>query len=180
MSKIGELSIKIPDNVEIQANDNEVIVKGPKGILSVEKGSEVKVIQSSDLLDVHVPESDNSSVTSGLIRSNLNNAIIGVSKGYVKELEIVGVGYRVEKIGNDLKFAIGYSHPVEIKAPDGITFELNSNTSIKVVGINKQVVGQISALIRDIRRPEPYKGKGIKYVNEVIKRKQGKAAKGAA
>ncbi len=180
MSKLGGLAIKIPLDVELDVGDKSVVVRGPKGVLTVNKDKKVKVNLNNGFIEVRVPEDKAYSVLCGLTRAQVNNAVIGVSEGYTINLEIVGVGYRVEKIGQDLKFSVGYSHPVLIKAPEGILFDLEGNTNIKVTGIDKQVVGQVSAHIRDIRRPEPYKGKGIKYKDEIIRRKQGKAAKGAS
>lgn len=180
MSKIGKLPIELPSGVTITQEKSYLEVKGPKGTLKIDKISGIDV----DVKDNVVTLSHNSIEPSmnaywGLMRALINNAVVGVTEGFTKELELIGVGYRVEKNGQDLKFAIGYSHPVIVKAPEGITFEVEGNTQIKVLGYDKQKVGQIAAEIRAIRKPEPYKGKGIRYKDEVVKRKQGKAAKSA-
>lgn len=178
MSKLGKMPIE-KNKAEISVQDKIVTVKGSKGVMSVtiQEGVNVKVDENQVFVTVIDEESINARAFWGLARSLINNAVIGVTNGFIKELEMVGVGYRVEKVGNDLKMQIGYSHPVEIKAPQGITFELDGNTFIKIMGIDKQLVGQVAANIRAIRPPEPYKGKGIKYKDEIIKRKQGKTAK---
>lgn len=181
MSKIGKVPIHIPDGITVERNDPKIVVKGQKGQLSVNIPKGVKVEIAEGEVNVTILENlENGKAYWGLIRSLINNAIDGLTGGYTKELELVGVGYRVEKVGNKLKFAIGYSHPVDFEAPEGITFNVPSNTEIKVEGIDKQLVGQVAANIRDIRRPEPYKGKGIRYKGEQVKRKQGKTAKAAA
>ncbi len=179
MSKIGKAPITIPQGVEININDKRVGVKGPKGNLNIEvhKVVDAKVEDGKLLLTLKDELFENGRAYWGLARAMINNAVNGVNQGFTKELELIGVGYRVEKQGNDLKIAIGYSHPVIVKAPEGITFEVPTNTEIKVTGVDRQLVGQVASNIRDIRRPEPYKGKGIRYKGEIVRRKQGKAAK---
>ena len=182
MSKLGRIPIKVPAGTKVEVEGNFLKVTGPKGELKVliEKNMDIQIADEEVKIRPTDTKIEYISVTWGLQRALLNNAVIGVSEGYVKELEMVGVGYRAQKEGNNLKLAIGYSHPVIVKAPENIVFEVEENTKIKVIGVDKQAVGQIAAEIREIRKPEPYKGKGIKYKNEVIKRKQGKAAKSAA
>jgi len=180
MSKIGKMPIKIPEDVEVNLNGEvEIVVKGPKGTVSVSKIDGINVMNGDSELNVLLEsvESPNGKAYWGLIRSLLNNAVIGVSQGFVRELEIVGVGYRVEKVGNNLRFHVGYSHAVEFKAPEGVLLEVEGTTAVKITGSDKCVVGQAAANIRKIRQPEPNKGKGIKYKGEIIKRKQGKTAK---
>ncbi len=179
MSKIGKRSIKIKDNISLEEKEKSWIVTGPNGSLEVDKVPGVSIVVVDGEIKVSLADvsAQNGKAYWGLIRSLINNAVIGVSDGFTKELELVGVGYRAEKIGNDIKLAIGYSHPVIVKAPEGISLELEGNTVIRVKGMNKQIVGQTAANIRAIRKPEPYKGKGIKYKDEIVRRKQGKAAK---
>lgn len=179
MSKIGKAPITIPQGVELTISGRNVEVKGPKGTLNIQfhKVIEAKVEEGKLFLTLKDELYENGRAYWGLARALINNAVKGVSEGFMKELEMIGVGYRAEKAGNDIRMAIGYSHPVIIKAPEGISFELPTNTEIKIIGIDRQLVGQIASNIRDIRRPEPYKGKGIRYKGEIVKRKQGKAAK---
>lgn len=179
MSKIGKAPITIPQGVELNIDKKNVEVKGPKGVLNIEinKVVDAKVEENKLLLTLKDENSENGRAYWGLARALVNNAVVGVKDGFTKELELVGVGYRAEMAGKDIKIAIGYSHPVIVNAPEGITFELPTNTEIKVSGIDRQLVGQIASNIRDIRRPEPYKGKGIRYKGELVRRKQGKAAK---
>lgn len=179
MSKIGKAPIIIPAGVELNISKNNVEVKGPKGSLNIEinKVIDAKLDDGKLFLTLKDQEAENGRAYWGLARALINNAVIGVKEGFMKELELVGVGYRAEMQGKDIKIAIGYSHPVIVNAPEGITLELPSNTEIKVTGIDRQVVGQVASDIRDIRRPEPYKGKGIRYKGELVRRKQGKAAK---
>ena len=178
MSKIGKMPIKI-NTAKLEVSGNIAKITGPKGSLQINIPATISVETQEN--EIFVKSNNISQAESrmfwGLTRSLINNAVIGVEEGFKKELELVGVGYRVEKTGNDLKILIGYSHPVIVKAPEGITFEVEGNTIIRVLGYDKQVVGQISAEIREIRKPEPYKGKGIKYKDEIVKRKQGKKTK---
>ena len=179
MSRIGRMPIAIPAGVTVEiAENNKVTVKGPKGtlerVLPVEmqikkEGEEVIVARPNDL--------ERMKSLHGLTRTLINNMVIGVTQGYQKVLEINGVGYRVQKQGNKLVFALGYSHPVEVEDPAGITTEVEGQNKITIKGIDKEKVGQFAAEIRELRRPEPYKGKGIKYADEVIRRKVGKTGK---
>jgi len=179
MSKIGKVPVKIPEGVDVQISEEMINVTGAKGSVQVTQIPGIIVSNKDSNIVVELSSEDlvNGSAYWGLVRSLLNNAVIGVSEGFIKMLDLVGVGYRVEKIGNNLKFFVGYSHSVEFNAPEGILLEVEGNTVVKVSGASKHMVGQAAANIRAIRKPEPYKGKGIKYRDEIIKRKQGKAAK---
>ena len=178
MSRVGNNPIQIPEGVEVRVEGAKVNVKGPKGELTREFDSRMKIEQADNVVKVVRPNDEREVVAlHGLTRSLLNNMVEGVSKGYEKKLELTGVGYRAMLKGRDLELQLGYSHPVVIKAPEGITFEAPSQEEIFVKGIDKQLVGEIAANIRKQRPPEPYKGKGIKYEGEHIRRKLGKAAK---
>jgi large subunit ribosomal protein L6 len=176
VSRIGKKPITLPKGVEITVNDNMVTVKGPKGTLSQAIPQGITVARQDDQIVVERPN-DNKQNRSyhGLTRALLANMVQGVSEGFERKLELVGVGYRAQLQGKKLVINIGFSHPVEVEPPEGIEFEVPAVTKITVKGIDKQLVGNTAAVIRDIRRPEPYKGKGIKYENEVIRRKAGKA-----
>ena len=175
MSRIGRKPITIPAGVEIKQNGNKYTVKGPKGQLERELSSEIKVnIKDGEITFERPNDLPHIRALHGTTRANLNNMITGVSDGFAIKLELVGVGYRVQANGKGLTLALGYSHPVEIEAVDGITFKVEGNTKISIEGIDKQLVGQIAANIRAKRPPEPYKGKGVKYADEVIRRKEGK------
>ena len=175
MSRIGRKPITIPAGVEIKKNGNKYTVKGPKGQLERELSSEIKVnIKDGEITFERPNDLPHIRALHGTTRANLNNMVTGVSEGFAIRLELVGVGYRVQANGKGLTLALGYSHPVEIEAVDGITFKVEGNTKITVEGIDKQLVGQIAANIRAKRPPEPYKGKGVKYADEVIRRKEGK------
>ena len=175
MSRIGKKPITIPAGVEIKQDGNKFTVKGPKGQLERELNSEIKVnIDGSEITFERPNDLPSIRALHGTTRANVNNLIIGVSQGFEKKLELVGVGYRVQANGKGLTLALGYSHPVEIEAVEGITFKVEGNTKISIEGIDKQLVGQIAANIRAKRPPEPYKGKGVKYADEVIRRKEGK------
>ena len=179
MSRIGKLPITIPAGVTITvADDNTVTVKGPKGQLCEKLAPSMEVLVDAGVLTVKRPNDlkDNRSLH-GLSRSLINNMVIGVTNGFQKNLEINGAGYRAQKQGNKLVLNMGYSHPVEFTEPEGIEFEVPAPNRISVKGISKQRVGQIAADIRAVREPEPYKGKGIKYDYEVIRRKEGKTGK---
>jgi large subunit ribosomal protein L6 len=172
------MPINIPSGVEVTIQPAEVIVKGPKGQLSEMIPQGIKVVKEDNQLSVQrLSESKLHRSLHGLIRTLVSNMVVGVSDGFTKTLDIVGVGYRAAKKGNDLELAMGYSHPVQIKQVPGIEFEVPVPTKIIVKGADKQMVGQIASNIRDVRRPEPYKGKGIKYEGEYIRRKVGKTAK---
>ena len=179
MSRIGKEPISVPNDVQVSIEGRNVGVSGPKGSLDLDVPGEIEVRQEDDMILVERPNDDRKNkALHGLTRSLVNNMVIGVSEGFKKELEIVGVGYRAaEKGSNGLDLQLGFSHPVEVKAPEGITFEVPEPTRIIVSGINKEVVGQVAADIRSYRKPEPYKGKGIRYVGEYVARKAGKAAK---
>ena len=178
MSRIGRLPIDIPAGVTVTISGQNVAVKGPKGELAlvVAKPIEAKVEENQVL--VTRPDDERASRSlHGLTRTLIANQIIGVTEGYSKGLEIVGTGYRVAQKGNSLEFALGFSHPVTVDAPEGITFTVEGNTKLTVAGIDKQAVGEVAANIRKIKKPEPYKGKGIRYAGEVVRRKAGKAGK---
>jgi large subunit ribosomal protein L6 len=178
MSRIGRKAIPIPSGVEVDVDGTTVRVKGPKGSLSLSAHPEMTVRVDGSEVTVERP-TDHRFHRSlhGLTRSLIANMVEGVTNGYRKELEIVGVGYRAALKGADLEIAIGFSHPVAVKAPDGITFEVPQPTRIVVSGTDKQAVGQVAADIRALRSPDPYKGKGIRYSGEYVRRKAGKAAK---
>ena len=179
MSRIGKEPISVPSDVQVSIEGRNVGVSGPKGSLDLDVPGEIEVRQEDDMILVERPNDDRKNkALHGLTRSLVNNMVIGVSEGFKKELEIVGVGYRAaEKGSNGLELQLGFSHPVEVKAPEGITFEVPEPTRIIVSGMNKEVVGQVAADIRSYRKPEPYKGKGIRYAGEHVARKAGKAAK---
>ena len=179
MSRVGKAPIAVPNGVEITINGRTVAVKGPKGALSREIPGEITVRQDGGTLLVERPDDERQNrAFHGLARALVNNMVVGVTEGYRKQLDIIGVGYRAAaKNPTTLELALGFSHPVVVNAPEGITFEVPSPTRIEVVGIDKQVVGQVAANIRSIRKPEPYKGKGVRYAGEHVARKAGKAAK---
>ncbi|PLX31277.1 MAG: 50S ribosomal protein L6 [Clostridiales bacterium] len=179
MSRIGKMPIELPDGVEIKvAKNNLVTVKGPMGELSEKISEKMKIAIEGNVLTVDRPNDTkiNRSLH-GLSRTLINNMVVGVTKGYEKKLKIIGVGYRVAKKGNALDFNLGFSHPLEMPDPEGITTEVPNQTEIVVKGISKQLVGNYAAIIRGLRPPEPYKGKGIRYENEQVRRKEGKAGK---
>jgi large subunit ribosomal protein L6 len=178
MSRIGRLPVPIPAGVEITLDGQHVTVKGPKGTLSHTIIEPITVVQEDATLLVKRPDDERESRSRhGLTRSLLANMVTGVTDGYSKTLEIVGVGYRVQARGSDLEFALGFSHPVPVKAPAGVSFQVQSPTRFVVSGIDKQQVGEVAATIRKLRKPDPYKGKGVRYQGEVIRRKVGKAGK---
>lgn len=179
MSRIGRLPIPVPAGVDVTISGALVTVKGPKGTLEHVIAAPITVAREEDgTLVVSRPNEERESrALHGLTRTLLDNLVIGVTKGYEKKLEIVGTGYRVAAKGNSLDFTLGFSHPVVVSAPEGITFAVESPTKFTVSGIDKQQVGEVSANIRKIRKPEPYKGKGIRYAGEIVRRKAGKAGK---
>ncbi len=182
MSRVGNAPIKIPTGVTIEQKGQSLVVLGPKGKLNLEVVPEIKVELSGDQIIVK-RKNDLKKVKAlhGLTRNLINNMVLGVTDGWSKDLELVGVGFRAQVNGSQLVLNVGYSHPVEIEAPEGITFEVADNTKLKVSGIDKQLVGQISANIKKVRIPDVYKGKGIRYQGEYIRKKVGKSAKvGAA
>ncbi|MEY2642194.1 MAG: 50S ribosomal protein L6 [Actinobacteria bacterium] len=179
MSRIGKAPITVPSGVEVKTSANSITVKGPKGSLTRELVGGISVRQEENTLLVERPNDERQSRSlHGLSRALVNNMVVGVTDGFVKELEIVGVGYRAELKGpSALRLNLGFSHPVDVAAPDGVTFEVPVQTRIIIKGIDKELVGQVAANIRSIRKPEPYKGKGVRYLNERILRKAGKAGK---
>lgn len=179
MSRIGKLPVSVPAGVEVSINGNEVNVKGPKGELTQTFHKELTIEKAEDgSIVVSRPNDERESrAMHGLTRTLIHNMIIGVSEGYSKTLELVGVGYRAAVKGNNLEMNLGFSHPVIIEKPEGITFECPDQAKIVVSGIDKQQVGQVAADIRKWRKPEPYKGKGIRYQGEHVRRKEGKTAK---
>ncbi|MFQ6228763.1 50S ribosomal protein L6 [Nocardia sp. NPDC001965] len=178
MSRIGKDPVAVPAGVEVTVNGQDVAVKGPKGQLSLTIAEPISVAQEDGRLVVSRPDDERRSRSlHGLTRTLIANMVTGVTQGYEKKMEIFGVGYRVQQKGSNLEFALGYSHPVPIEAPEGITFAVESPTKFSVSGIDKQKVGQISAVIHGLRKPDPYKGKGIRYAGEVVRRKVGKTGK---
>ena len=179
MSRIGKKPIDLPQGVEVKVDDkNLVTVKGPLGTLSEQISKEIKVeVEGSTINIIRPSDLKKHRSLHGLSRSLVANMVEGVTKGYEKKLEIVGVGYRANKQGNQIVLSLGFSHPVELTAPEGITLEVPTQTEIIVKGINKQLVGNYAAKIRAYRKPEPYKGKGVRYAGEIIRRKEGKAGK---
>ncbi|HER5538238.1 TPA: 50S ribosomal protein L6 [Streptococcus pyogenes] len=178
MSRIGNKVITMPAGVELTNNNNVITVKGPKGELTREfnKNIEIKV-EGTEITVVRPNDSKEMKTIHGTTRANLNNMVVGVSEGFKKDLEMKGVGYRAQLQGTKLVLSVGKSHQDEVEAPEGITFTVANPTSISVEGINKEVVGQIAAYIRSLRSPEPYKGKGIRYVGEYVRLKEGKTGK---
>ena len=178
MSRIGRLPIDIPAGVTVTVAGQDVAVKGPKGELSLTVASPIEVTVEENQVLVSRPDDERASRSlHGLTRTLINNNIIGVTQGYTKGLEVVGTGYRVAQKGAAVEFALGFSHPVLVEPPTGITLTVEGNNKLTVSGIDKQAVGEAAANIRKIRKPEPYKGKGIRYLGETVKRKAGKAAK---
>ena len=180
MSRIGRLPIAVPAGVEVNLDGQTVAVKGPKGSLQHIVSEPIRVARNEEgQLEVTRPDDERESRSlHGLTRTLVSNMVVGVTTGYEKKLEIVGVGYRVIfKSPEQLEFALGFSHPVIVNAPEGITFSVESNTKFTVYGIDKQAVGEVAANIRKIRKPEPYKGKGVRYAGERVRRKVGKAGK---
>lgn len=178
MSRIGRLPITVPAGVSVEINGSEVTVKGPKGQLVRSLHPDMKIELNENELTVSRPsDKKEHRALHGLTRSLVNNMVVGVNTGFEKKLEINGVGYRAAKQGNKLNLSLGYSHPVEMIDPEGIETVVEGNNKITVLGISKEDVGRHAANIRDKRKPEPYKGKGIKYANEVIRRKEGKTGK---
>jgi large subunit ribosomal protein L6 len=178
MSRIGRMPVTVPSGVDVTIDGRAVTVKGPKGTLSLEIAAPIEVSADDGSIKVTRP-SDEGEIRAlhGLSRSLIANMVTGVTEGYRKTLEIVGVGYRVQAKGKDLEFALGFSHPVPVNAPDGISFKVETPTRFIVEGIDKQQVGEVAANIRKLRKPDPYKGKGVRYQGEQIRRKVGKAGK---
>ena len=179
MSRVGRLPIQVPDGVDVAVHDRTVTVKGPQGTLERVLHPAMTVRRADGTLVVERPDDEPTHrAVHGLTRSLLNNMVTGVSSGFSKELEIVGVGYRATAQGpSKIELALGFSHPVTVEAPSGVTFEVPAPSRVVVRGIDKEMVGQVAANIRKLRKPEPYKGKGIRYAGEVVARKAGKQAK---
>ncbi len=179
MSRIGRTPVPVPPGVDVVLDGRTVSVKGPRGSLSHELAGEITVRREGQALLVERPDDERRNrALHGLTRTLVNNMVVGVTTGFSKDLEIVGVGYRaIPKGPGTIEFALGFSHPVTVEAPDGVTFEVPAPTRVTVRGSDKQVVGEVAAKIRKIRKPEPYKGKGVRYAGEVVRRKAGKAAK---
>ncbi|HXP20807.1 MAG TPA: 50S ribosomal protein L6 [Streptosporangiaceae bacterium] len=178
MSRIGRMPVVVPPGVDVTISGRDVTVKGPRGSLHLQVAEPIEVSQSDGVITVTRP-SDEGQIRAlhGLSRSLIANMVIGVTEGYAKTMEIVGVGYRVQAKGKDLEFALGFSHPVPVSPPEGITFRVETPTRFVVEGIDKQQVGEVAANIRKLRKPDPYKGKGVRYRGEQIRRKAGKAGK---
>jgi large subunit ribosomal protein L6 len=178
MSRIGRLPIPIPSGVDVAIDGQAVSVKGPKGALNLTIAEPISVVQEDGVIQVTRPNDEGKvRALHGLSRTLIYNMVAGVTEGYSKTLEIVGVGYRVQAKGRDLEFSLGFSHPVVITPPEGITFRVEVPTRFVVEGIDKQLVGETAARIRKLRKPDPYKAKGVRYQGEVIRRKVGKAGK---
>jgi large subunit ribosomal protein L6 len=178
MSRIGRMPVVVPSGVDVTISGRDVTVKGPKGSLHLEIAAPIEISQDDGIITVTRP-SDEGEVRAlhGLSRSLVANMVTGVTSGFTKTLEIQGVGYRVQAKGKDLEFALGYSHPVLVSPPDGVSFRVETPTRFVVEGIDKQQVGEVAANIRKLRKPDPYKGKGVRYAGEQIRRKAGKAGK---
>jgi large subunit ribosomal protein L6 len=178
MSRIGLLPIPVPSGVEVTIDGVHVTVKGPKGTLERDLAPEMRLVTEDGQLRVERPnDAKRSRELHGLTRTLVANMITGVTEGYRKGLEISGVGYRAQLVGNKLQLNQGYSHPVEIDPPDGISFELETPVRVAVIGVDKELVGHVAARVRASRKPEPYKGKGVRYAGEIVRRKAGKAGK---
>jgi large subunit ribosomal protein L6 len=178
MSRIGKLPVPVPSGVDVTIDGQNVTVKGPKGTLNHVVAAPITVALEDGTIAVSRPDDERESKSlHGLSRTLIANMVTGVTSGYTKTLEIVGTGYRVTAKGSDLEFALGFSHPVTVPAPEGITFRVEAPTRFAVEGIDKQQVGEVAAKIRKLRKPDPYKGKGVRYQGEVIRRKAGKAGK---
>jgi len=178
MSRIGRLPIAVPSGVDVAIDGRTVTVKGPKGELTHAVAAPIEVAQNDGTLSVTRPNDERLSRSlHGLTRTLISNMVVGVTQGYEKKLEIVGTGYRVTAKGPTLEFALGYSHPITVTPPDGVTFTVEAPTRFTVSGIDKQQVGEVAANLRKLRKPDPYKGKGVRYAGEQIRRKVGKAGK---
>ena len=178
MSRIGKLPITVPGGVDIKIDGQQVTVKGPKGELSLVVAEPIRVALEEGQVLVTRPDDERASrALHGLTRTLINNDIIGVTEGYTKGLEVVGTGYRVAAKGDSVEFALGYSHSITVDPPKGISFTVEGNNKLTVSGIDKQAVGEVAANIRKLRKPEPYKGKGVRYAGEVVRRKAGKSGK---
>lgn len=176
MSRIGLKVIEVPAGVTVTKDGENITVKGPKGELTRHFSPVIEMHEEGNLINF-TRSNDSDRAMHGTMRANLNNMILGVTEGFKKTLDLIGVGYRAQLKGKTLVLNVGYSHPVEMEAPEGVTIEVPSNTNIIISGISKQKVGQFAAEIRDVRPPEPYKGKGIRYTDEYVRRKEGKTGK---
>ncbi len=178
MSRIGRLPVSVPAGVDVTVSGQDITVKGPKGQLGLTVPEPITVEQADGTLEVKRPDDERDSRSlHGLTRSLINNMVVGVTEGYEKKMEIHGTGYRVAAKGTTLEFSLGYSHPVVVEPPEGISFAVENPTRFSVQGIDKQLVGEVAANIRKLRKPDPYKGKGVRYAGEQIRRKVGKAGK---
>jgi len=178
MSRIGRLPVTVPTGVDVTISGRQVTVKGPKGQLSMELAEPIEIAQNDGVLTVTRPNDEGRvRALHGLSRTLVANMVTGVTEGYSKTLEIVGVGYRVQARGSGVEFSLGYSHPVPVTPPDGVTLRVETPTRLVVEGIDKQQVGEVAANIRKLRKPDPYKGKGVRYAGEQIRRKVGEAGK---
>lgn len=178
MSRIGNKVVVLPQGVEVKQNGNEITVKGPKGELTRTFSADIKMnIEGNEVTFTRPNDSKEMKTIHGTTRAIFHNMVVGVSEGFQKALELIGVGYRAQLQGKKLVLNVGYSHPVEIEAPAGIEIEVPANTQVVVKGISKEAVGELAANIRGVRPPEPYKGKGIRYVGEYVRRKEGKTGK---
>ncbi|BCA86769.1 50S ribosomal protein L6 [Enterococcus sp. MJM12] len=178
MSRIGNKIVELPAGVEVKQDGNNITVKGPKGELTRTFSADITMNVEGNVVTFTRPNDTKEMKTiHGTTRANFNNMVVGVSEGFQKALELIGVGYRAQLQGKKLVLNVGYSHPVEIEAPAGVEIEVPANTQVIVKGINKEVVGELAANIRGVRPPEPYKGKGIRYVGEFVRRKEGKTGK---
>jgi large subunit ribosomal protein L6 len=178
MSRIGRLPVTVPKGVDVTISGRQVTVKGPKGELSMELAEPIEIAQNDGVITVTRPNDEGKvRALHGLSRTLVANMVTGVTEGYRKTLEIVGVGYRVQAKGSGVEFSLGYSHPVPVTPPDGVTLRVETPTRLVVEGIDKQQVGEVAANIRKLRKPDPYKGKGVRYAGEQVRRKVGKAGK---
>jgi large subunit ribosomal protein L6 len=178
VSRIGNKIVVLPEGVSVTQEGNNITVKGPKGELTREFSSDIKMnIEGNEVTFTRPNDSKEMKTIHGTTRANFNNMVVGVSEGFQKALELIGVGYRAQLQGTKLVLNVGYSHPVEITPPAGVTVEVPANTQVVVKGANKEAVGELAANIRGVRPPEPYKGKGIRYVGEYVRRKEGKTGK---
>jgi large subunit ribosomal protein L6 len=178
MSRVGRLPITIPSGVGIDVSDSHVVVTGPRGTLERDISPQLTLVTEDGQLRVQRPSDEKRArELHGLTRTLINNMVVGVTEGYRRGLEIQGVGYRAQLVGSKLQLNLGYSHPIEIEPPEGIAFEVETPTRIAVTGIDKELVGRMAAKIRACRKPEPYKGKGVRYAGEIVRRKAGKAGK---
>lgn len=178
MSRVGNAPIAVPNNVEVKIDGQHVEVKGPKGTMDLDMPEPISAsVEDNQIVVARPNDHRNNRALHGLTRSLINNLIVGVTEGYKINMEIFGVGYRVQQKGKDLEFSLGYSHPILIEAPEGVTFSVDGNTKLAIEGTDKQQVGQIAANIRRLRKDDPYKGKGIRYAGEQVRRKVGKTGK---